>query len=256
MKSAAAFAVGLWTGALVMAAVGAFYLHLFGVPRPADSQDGRQQLDARIQKLQLEQTNTTAEIQRLRQTVAELRTVPVAAPAEAPARRALMPDWILESVRSADAQALPKLEQAAAQNDLAALDALALLADLDNAAALTRVWSAASLDATSKSRTTVLLAATVELNPHGEELLTGLARSPTENSVLIDAALTGLVAPNFSSRLARGTGVLAQPLFKPDYALRLRIIDALRAALTDEVLLAVADRAHQRIAERVAAGQP
>jgi hypothetical protein len=127
---------------------------------------------------------------------------------------------------------------------------LALLADRDEAAALTRVWTAPTANAATKERATMLLAATLELNPHGEELLTALTRAAGENAGLISAAGTGLATPNFSSRLVRGTGVLAPPLFKPDYALRARVADTLRAAVTDEQTAAILDRVREKIAAR------
>lgn len=267
MKPAAAFAVGLWTGALVMAGVGVFYLRTLHHDPAGDSPEVRQQLEARIQTLQQDQARAAAEAQRLRQTITELRAAfaaqpPPAPPAVDPARSSRttrwrepgsapgVENWIVEAVLAADAAALPKLEQAAAQNDLYALDALALLADRDDAAALTRAWAAPTANAATKERATMLLAATLELNPHGEELLTALTRAAGENAGLISAAGTGLAAPNFSSRLLRGTGVLAPPLFKPDYVMRARVADTLRAAAPDEQVAAVLDRVREKIAAR------
>jgi hypothetical protein len=263
MKPAAAFAVGLWAGAAVMAGVGGFYFSYFSRHR-SDAPPRTDALwESRYVTLQQEQVKAAAEAQRLRQTVAELRAQlaatppPPAVPAapeevrhsrqlrlRAPEGAAGIDRWIIESVLAGDPQALPKLEQAAAANP-DALDALALLAPQDNAEALTRVWASNALDEASRARATLLLAATLEVNALGDELLLAIATNPA----LVEAALAGLGTPNFATRLARGTGIRPPPVAKPDYLARLRIVDALRTGIADEGLAAVADRVRERLAD-------
>jgi hypothetical protein len=154
--------------------------------------------------------------------------------------------WIVTGVLTGNPEALKNLEQAATQNNLYALDGLALLAEQDNAAALTRVWSASGLNAVAKGRATMLLAATVETNPRGAELLEGLAG----NVDLVAEAVVGLRSPEFSSRLIRFPGVKPPPHFKPDYALRLRIAENLRQAVTDEAAAASLDQLRSNLMQR------
>lgn len=262
MKPAAAFAVGLWTGAAVMAGVGLFYLQLTHRHR-ADVPAASEALwESRFQALQQDHVKLAAETQRLRQTVAELRAqLPVASapppstPAETarlarqlrvrPAPDAEVEPWILAAVQAADPQALARLEQAAAA-DPAALDALALLAPLDNAEALTRVWLLPGLDPNVRQRATLLLAAVIETHPQPEEWIQSLAG----NLPLQEAALAGLSTTHSISRLARQSGARALPALKPDHALRLRLVEMLRAGLTDESLAAQAERVRERLLQQ------
>jgi len=258
MKPVAAFAVGLWTGALVMAAVGVVYFRVLDRGRTEVSPQSQEQMESRLLLLQQEQAKAAAEAQRLRQTVAELRTRTRAQPESrritqpAPRRESEGVDaWIVDSVLEPDTEMLTKLEQAAQQNNLSALDGLALLAEHDNAAALTRAWSSSALNPAAKVRATMLLAATVETNPQGAELIESLAG----NAVLLEAALAGLGAPDFSSRLVRGTGITPPPHFKPDYALRLRIVENLRQAVTDETLGGVIERVRSSLTQHGATAE-
>ena len=77
MKSSAAFALGLWTGAAVVAAVGAFYWHVWkpvpATPSPRMEAEW-QAKDEEIRRLRQEQTRWSAEEQRLRQTNTELKS--------------------------------------------------------------------------------------------------------------------------------------------------------------------------------------
>lgn len=252
MKPAAAFAVGLWTGALVMTAVGLVYYRLgAGTPGKLVLPAADQFADE-LAAVKQDNARIAAEAQRLRETVAELRSRPAAeAVRRIPFRRGpVAPDiepWILETTRNPDAQSLPKLEQAALQNNLDALDAVAVLADRDKAETLMRICVAPALNEVGKQRAAQLLGATVELNPRAEEFL--LAQAGTAPAWLIWAA-AGLETPGFATRLARGTGITPPPLFKPDYGLRLRMLTNLRAAVTDENLAARLDQARAKITQR------
>lgn len=255
MKPAAAFAVGLWTGALVMAGVGGVYWRVRDGGRVEPVPPA---LETRLQLLQQEQAKAAAEAQRLRQTVAELRTTVPIPPATVRASRSLrvrenggvpgIDAWIIDSVQVADTAALARLEQAATENNLPALDALALLADRDHAEALTRVWATPGLKAATKERATLLLAATVETNPRGAELLQSLAG----NAALVTAAVTGLGTPDFTSRLVRTPGIKPPPHFKPDYALRLRIAENLRQVVTDETVGSSLEQLQSNLRQRTA----
>ncbi|MCG3147417.1 MAG: hypothetical protein PCFJNLEI_00857 [Verrucomicrobiae bacterium] len=242
MKPVAAFAVGLWTGALVMAGVGVVYWRILDRAPAAGTSESVEQLSQRIQLLQHQQAKTAAEAARLRQTVAELRTGRPPEGNSAPG----VAGWILEAVLNPDEQAVAQLEEAA-ETDLNALDALALLAEYDNAEALTRVWHSNNLTGSGKVRAATLLAATVEVNPRGADWLVGVASDP----VLVEAALAGLMTPVFASRLVRGTGIMPPPHFKPNYPLRLRLVEQLRQAVPDETLAPVFDQARQQLAQPV-----
>ena len=253
MKPAAAFAVGLWTGALVMTAVGLVYLHWGAGPAGRPAQPAQDQLEAQLTNLNQENARLVAEAQRLRETVTEMRNRPVDVPVQRVPfrRRAGAPEiepWILEAVHNPDAQSLLKLEQAALQNNLAALDAVALLADRDQAETLVRVAAFPDLNPAGRQRAALLLGATVELNPHVEELLLALTGNDPS---LAGMAGVGLETPRFVSRL----GITPSARIKADYALRLRILAALRATVTEESLVTRLEQAHVKIAQRASAGE-
>jgi hypothetical protein len=252
MKPVAAFAVGLWTGALVMAGVGLVSWRLLERPAASGAPQSLEQLAQQLQLLQQQQAKAAAEAARLRQTVAELRAAaaennrPVRA-RETAAAPGVAP-WIVETVLEPDEHAFARLAKAAA-TDLNALDGLALLAEHDNAETLTRVWESKTLTASGKVRAATLLAATVEVNPRAADVLAGMAG----DGVLVEAALTGLLQPDFPTRLARGTGIVPPPHFQPDYALRLRLLDHLRQAVTDETIGPAFEQVRQKLTERLGA---
>ena len=141
------------------------------------------------------------------------------------------------------------------QDNLPALDALALLADRDNGEALTRVWSTAGLSDAGRERSAFLLAATVEVNPRAEELLqTVFAASPADPR-LCEAALAGIGMPDFATNLRQSTNFPAPPHFRPDYVQRLRVIESWRTVVADQQLLTLIDRVHARLAQHVAGEQ-
>ena len=253
MKPAAAFAVGLWTGALVMTAVGLVYFHWGAGPAGRPVLPAQDQLEAQLANLNQENARLVAEAQRLRETVTEMRNRPVDVPVQRVPfrRRAGAPEiepWILEAVHNPDAQSLLKLEQAALQNNLAALDALALLADRDQAEALVRVAASPDLNPTGRQRAALLLGACVELHPHVEELLLALTGN---DPALTAMAVVGLETSRFVTRL----GIMSTPRIKADYALRLRILAALRATVTEEGLVARLEQAQAKVSQRVGGGE-
>lgn len=260
-----AFATGLWTGAIVTAVVGVFYLRVWELGHGQSGASDRERLEVRIQLLQQQLSRATVEEQRLKQTIAELQNrlavreaiearrqsrpgherEPLARPAEGDR-------WIADAVRKGDAQALPQLEQAAVGGSGLALDALALLASQDNGAALARVWSATGLSDAARQRATFLLAATVELSPQAEEILQSLFIAPEPPRRLCEEALAGIVMPNFKTKLLRDGEIPAALSFKPEYALRLTLVEGWRAPVTDAQLLAAIERVHSRLVEQAA----
>jgi len=236
-----------------MTAVGLVYFHWGAGPAGRLALPAQDQLEAQLANLNQENARLVAEAQRLRETVAEMRNRPVDVPVQrVPFRRravaAEVEPWILEAVHNPDAQSFPKLEQAALQNNLAALDALALLADRDQAEALVRVAASPNLNPTGRQRAVLLLGACVELNPHVEELLLVLTGN---DQSLAAMAVAGLETPRFASRL----GITSSPRIKADYALRLRILTALRSAVTEESLVARLEQAQAKISQRAGGGE-
>ncbi len=264
MKPAAAFAAGLWTGAVVMAAVGVFYLRAWEPGRAPASPQGRQTLEGRLQLLQQEQSRAEAEQARLKQTIAELQAQ-LQARATAEARRQLrlayreqatedLPAerWIVEAVTNMDARALPRLERAAMENNLAALDALALLAELDNGEALDRVWASPDLNAAARERAAFLLAATVELNPQAEQLLHEVFASAPTDARLCAAALAGIESPEFKTPLRAVTESPASSVVA-DYTQRVWMVESWRTVVADPKVAAQIDRVQERLSRLVRA---
>ncbi|MGD1019247.1 MAG: hypothetical protein ABSA12_07995 [Verrucomicrobiia bacterium] len=271
MKPAAAFSIGLWTGAAVIAAVGLFTVQQFGRPHGGAASATDSNLVAASEQVQLlEQDNArlNAEVQRLKETAAALkndleeraaeekaaletrRRVPFRLQSpepENPPPSGTSSNWMEQAVAAADAGALPDLEKAALRNNHRALEAIALLADRDQSATLTRVWRSGALTLPNLVDATRYLAATMEVNPDGEQLVRGLAADPTIDSRLLYAAVDGVANPGFSVGLGRDMPVPAPPHFKPDYAVRMRLLESLRSSVTDDGLRAYIDQAKSEL---------
>jgi hypothetical protein len=275
MKPAAAFSVGLWTGAAVVAAVGLFYMQGVTHMRTSGSLADNSELAAtsvKIRVLEQENARLSAELQRIRETASTLKknlNIRVAAqqPRRIPFRQlptvtetapteSASEDWIEQAVASEGAATIPQLEEAALKNDRRALEALALLADQDQAAALTRVWRSGLLTLPNLVEATRYMAATMEINPVAEQLLRGLTTDPTVDARMLYAAVDGLANPSFPVTLGRGSSVAAPTHFKLDYPLRLRILDVLRGAVPDENFRATADQAKTELQTRWAESMP
>ena len=142
------------------------------------------------------------------------------------------------------------------KNDRRALEALALLADQDQAAGLTRVWRSSSLTVPNLVTATRYLAATIELNPIGEQLLRGLPADQNLDGRMLYAAVDGLSNPSFPVTLEHASSVVPPPHFKPDYALRLRVLDLLRTEVADENFRASVDQAKTELQMRWAESMP
>jgi hypothetical protein len=270
LKPEAAFAAGLWVGAVVIVAIGAFDLrswqHMGNKPSAKVTADLSAKADE-IQVLRQEQARLTAENDRLRETVAELksnletriqeahrevrrvpfRTPPIIDPAEA---------WIADAVAGNDVQALPRLEEAAQQNDPAALEALALMAEHDGADALTRVWKSDGLTFANRMMATRYLAATLEVNPHGQDLLRSLFASPSTDLRLLYAALDGLADPAIIPGDGQTLSLPAPQRPEPDFEARVELLDEFGSAATDERLLEHMDQARAALMARWAQLQP
>lgn len=276
MKPAAAFSIGLWTGAAVIAAVGLFTIQQFQRARSGATSATDSNLVAASEEVQLlEQDNArlNAEVQRLKETAAALksnmeekaaletrRRIPFRIPSPEvelpPPPPGAASNWIEQAVVTADVNALPDLEKAASRNNPRALEALALLADRDQAATLTRVWRSGTLSLPNQVVATRYLAATMEVNPDAEPLLRALAIDPTTDARLFYAAVDGLANPVFPVSFGRDEPVPAPPHFKPDYAARLRLLETLRSSFMDENLRAYIDQAKAGLQARWAETNP
>lgn len=159
-------------------------------------------------------------------------------------------------VAAADASALPQLEKLALRNNRRALEAVALLADQDQAATLTRVWRSGALTLPNLVEATHYLAATLEVNPEAEQILRGLAADPNADVRVLDAAVDGLANPSFPVTLGRVATVPAPPHFKPDYARRIRVLDSLRSSFVDDSARAYADQAKAELQARSTESNP
>jgi len=205
MKPSAAFALGLWTGAVVVAAL---WLHhgsgadSWRPQTPANLTTQISDQADQIRELQQENARCVAEAERLKQTAAEL-TSNLAALAEPPATVRRIPfqrppaagdsaDWIEQAVAAGDKDAWTRLEQAALQNDERALDALARAADRDSGAALTRAWNSGHLTLVSKVKAARYLGATLEVNPQAETVLRALFEDASADMRLLFAAVDGI----------------------------------------------------------------
>jgi cell division septum initiation protein DivIVA len=275
MKPAAAFSVGLWTGAAVVAAVGVFYVQGIDRVRSSVSPAANSELSASLEQIrQLEQENArlSAELQRFRETASVLksnldvqtteaqpRRVPFlrpSPPVEAAPSESAQVDWIEQAIVSGDVDELPQLEEAALKNNHRALEALALLADQDQAAALTRVWRSQSLTPSNQVDATRYLAATMEVNPNAEQLLRGLASDSNADVRALSAAVDGLANPGFPTSFAQDPLVPAPPHFRPDFSARVRLLDGLRAVVADEGFRAHADQARTELQAHWAESNP
>jgi hypothetical protein len=276
MKPAAAFSIGLWTGAAVIAAVGLFSLQQFGRARGATASVTDSNLVAaseQVQLLQQDNARLNAEVQRLKETAVALkrnleekaaletrRRIPFRIPSQEAEIPAPPPgassNWMEQAVSTADVDALPELEKAAGRNNHRALEAIALLADRDQSATLTRVWRSGALTLPNQVDATRYLAATMEVNPDAEQLLRALAGYPNTDSRLLYAAVDGLANPGFPVSFGRELPVPVPPHFKPDYAARMRLLESLRASFTDDNLRAYTDQAKAELQARWAETNP
>jgi len=192
-------------------------------------------------------------------TAVEPRRIPylrTPAASEAPQTETPTNDWIEQAVAEGDAEELPQLEEAALKNNHQALEALAFFADQDQAAALTRVWRSQSLTPSNQVDATRYLAATMEVNPNAEQLLHSLATDPNTDLRTLYAAADGLADPSFPLSFDPDVPLAVPPHFKPDYSARLRMLDGLRSAVTDENFRVHADQARMELQARWADSNP
>jgi hypothetical protein len=275
MKPAAAFSIGLWTGAAVIAAVGLFILQQTQRAHGGATSATDSKLAAASEQVQLfEQDNArlNAEVQRLKETASALksnmeekasletrRRIPFRIPfqeADPPPPPGAPNNWMEQAVSTGDAGALPELEKAARGNNHRALEAIALLADRDQSATLTRVWRSGSLLLPNLVDATRYLAATMEVNPEAEQSLRALATDPGTDPRLLYAAVDGVANPVFAVSFGHELPVTAPPHFKPDYAVRMRMLENLRASVADDELRAYIDQAKTELQARWAETSP
>jgi hypothetical protein len=275
MKPAAAFSIGLWTGAAVIAAIGLFYVqgsrHGRSGASPATNSDLSAESE-QIRVLQQENARLNAEVRRLKETASALTSnIEMQAAAESRRRIPFVPglndappaapevaseSWMEQVVAASDASALPQLEKLALRNNRRALEAVALLADQDQAATLTRVWRSGALTLPNLVEATRYLSATLEVNPDADQLLRGLAADPNADTRVLDAAVDGVANPSFPVTLGRVTAIPPPPHFKPDYSRRMRMLDSLRSSFVDDNARAYADQAKAELQTRWTESNP
>jgi cell division protein FtsB len=275
MKPAAAFSIGLWTGAAVIAAIGLFYVQGSQHARSGALNATNSDLSAeseQIRLLQQENARLNAEVRRLKETASTLNSnlemqaaveprrripfVPGLNEAQSTTPEVASESWIVQVVAGADTAALPQLEKMASRNNRRALEALALLADQDQAVTLTRVWRSGALTLPNLVEATRYLAATLEVNPDAEQLLRGVATDPNVDARVLYAAVDGLANPSFPVSFTRVAAVPPPPHFKPDYARRIRVLDGLRSSFTDDNARAYADQAKTELQTRWTESNP
>ncbi len=275
MKPAAAFSIGLWTGAAVIAAIGLFYVQGSQRARSGTTSVGDSEPAAtteQIRSLEQENARLNAEVQRLKETATALksnlaekvtlddrRRIPYVLPpttGEATLTDAAPENWIDRAVATVDVAALPQLEKLALRNNRHALEAVALLADRDQAATLTRVWRSGVLTMPRLVDATRFLAATMEVNPDAEQLLRGLAADPNADARVLYAAVDGLVNPGFPVSIEHDAAVPGPPHFKPDFAARIRMLESLRLSFTDADLRNYVDQVRAELQARGAESSP
>jgi hypothetical protein len=278
MKASAAFATGLWIGAGVVAALGAFHFRIWERAPAETSSEMSAALQAKsdqVAMLEQDKARLTAEIQRLRETIADLRTkeparaitesespavqapgrVPFRRTPAAPAAEAAEP-WIEEAVAVGDVRVMPQLEELAMQNNESALEALALMAELDGGAALMRVWSSDGLSVTNRLTATRYLAATMELSAEAKEMMRRMFADPRTDPRFLYAAVEGIANPNFPVTLGSTVTIAPPPHFRPDYSSRVELLDRLRQMATDRQLRAYLDRSREELLVRWAQAVP
>jgi|SRR5579859_182205 len=277
MKPAAAFSIGLWAGAAVVAAVGLFYLQGFQRKHTNLSSAANSDLATNSEEivlLQQENARLNAEVQRLKETATTLKNnlavqaeataepprripfVVASSPVEMPPAEPAPGKLAEQAVVNADATALPQLEKLALANNRHALEAVALLADQDQAATLTRVWRSGLLTLPNLVNATRYLAATMEVNPEAEQILRGLAADANADVRVLDAAIEGIANPNFPVNFASDLAVPAPPHFKPDYAQRIRILETLQPLFADANMRAYVDQTRVDLQKRWAESNP
>lgn len=223
-------------------------------------------LEEKIRQLEQENARLTTETERLRQTASELtsnlatHTDPVASVRRIPFQRssaaadgAAVEDWIEQAVATGDKDALPRLEEAALQNDEHALEALARLSGSDAGAALTRTWNSGQLSFINQVRAARYLGETLEVTTQAEALLRAVFEDPDADMRLLFAAVDGIANPR--------TPVGPVPLpgasnTEADYGLRVKLLDAVRAATTDDRVLAHEEQARDGLMSRWAEAEP
>jgi hypothetical protein len=251
MKPSAAFAVGLWTGAVLVLGVGAFnwrsWQRAHAAPSP-ELQAALQTKDEEIQRLRQQTSSLTVEVQRLRRSVLESKnSLPAETANVSPQSSRRIPfrrphggtspeseQWIASAVVRGDSNSISELEAAAAQNNPLALEGLALLADRDEGAALMRVWNSNTLSESNRVYATRLVASTLEANPRGADWFTALFSTPDVDPKILLAALKGLTNPAFSSKLAAlDQRITGHPELAVDVTARLHLFDSVRDMFPD-----------------------
>jgi regulator of replication initiation timing len=269
MKPSAAFALGLWTGAVVVAALWLYHFDDADQLRPQVSPELSTQLSDQadqIRDLQRENARLVAETERLKQTAAELTSSLAAHTETSPAPRRIpfqrptaatdAEAWMQDAVANGDKDALPRLEQAAQQNNEYALEALARLANRDAGAALTRIWNSGQLTFPNQVRAARYLGETLEVNPQADGLLRALFEDATTDTRLLYAAVDGIANPGPPSAPVLPVPLPVASPSETDFAMRVKLLDAVSAATADEQLGAHEEQARNELMSRWAEAEP
>lgn len=272
LKPAAAFAAGLWIGAVVVVAIGAFDFRTWQRGHPGAPPEAVAETTAKADEtlsLRQEQARLVAENQRLRETVTGLKSnldTRIAVEGRRWLRRVpfrgtnpleqASAAWIAEAVTAGNVQALPRLEAAAQQNNPLALEALAQMAEFDGGEALTRVWGSESLSLASKVTATRYLAATMEINPQAEEALRSLFTTSATDVRLLYAAVDGIANPGPPAMETQGPPIPSLSNVEPDFQRRVLLLDELGGLVASEELLSHMEQAREGLMRRWSRAAP
>ncbi|NQU12269.1 hypothetical protein HQ590_15850 [bacterium] len=228
MRPSVSFAAGLWLGGLVVLAGGALLYRAGAIHRREAASVTTTPLDssaAELDRLHQENARLTAEAQRWRQTVSELKDQLDGPAAFRPRRRTPasrtgvgLPGSAQDTDREGQAGPVrPMIEQLTARalnGDRRALERLVVLADRGGAPALVRLWNSGSLPAIALPTAARCLGSIIELSPGAAEALRVLFTEPQTDEALVRTALDGIVTPVASAEPgdtpARGLNALGR----------------------------------------------
>jgi hypothetical protein len=112
------------------------------------------------------------------------------------------------------------------------------------------VWNSTALRFPTRFTAARYLGATLEVNAQAELLIRKLFSDRTADMRLLYAAVEGIANPNFSVSLGREQAIAAPPHFRPNFAKRQQLLDALAAATVDEELQARIAQAREDLLAR------
>ncbi len=191
LKPSAAFAAGLWVGAIVAGAAGWLWWESAHTSATTDHAVATADAEQHRQQLRADNARLAAENERLRQTLSfyqgesEESSGPATSPSPGPATG---------DKKSTDesAASLVQWEARAMQNDLAAVTALGDAIPQDQGEALLRVWDSGQLDLPGQRTAAWYLGTTLEANPKIAAAVRALFADAEADPELWLSALDGL----------------------------------------------------------------